>query len=279
MLILTDSLSMHLKKEIELFPGRRGYGKDYLMMPLSFREFIKVFSPKIYEKLPRIEKLGKEEIFKKAFDISPFFDEIAKLFKKYIATGGFPLAVKEGITETTKESYWNWIKSDIAKIDRSEETLKRVAKAILEKTPSGISLNSIAKEFEIGTHKTAFEYLDVMEKLYIIKTLYYLDLQKLIADFKKNRKVCFIDPFFFYLFADVCLSKMPEESIIVENVAASHLARRYEVFYWKNKQEIDVITRSKEKLSSFEVKWREKAGNYSKVRMGKIEKRSLLNKG
>ena len=84
MLILTDSLSMHLKKEIELFPGRRGYGKDYLMMPLSFREFIKVFSPKIYEKLPRIEKLGKEEIFKKAFDISPFFDEIAKLFKKYI---------------------------------------------------------------------------------------------------------------------------------------------------------------------------------------------------
>jgi predicted AAA+ superfamily ATPase len=277
-LILTGSLSMHLKKEVELFPGRRGFGKDFIMLPLSFREFIKVFSPKLYKKLPKIEKIEKNEIFKKLFVAMPFFDEIEKLFEKYIAIGGFPLAVKnESITEMVKESYWSWIKTDIAKIGRNEETLKRVAKAIVEKAPSAISLNSIAKEFEIGTHKTAFEYLDIMEKLYIVKILYYLDLQKLIASFKKNRKVCFMDPFFFHLFADICLSKLPEESIILENIVASHLARKYEVFYWKNKQEIDIIVKDKE-LNGFEVKWKEKVSDYSKLKVGKLKNVFCLTK-
>jgi predicted AAA+ superfamily ATPase len=48
-----------------LFPGRRGFGKDIVMMPLTFREFIKVFSPKVYEKIPKIGRVEKEEIFKK----------------------------------------------------------------------------------------------------------------------------------------------------------------------------------------------------------------------
>jgi predicted AAA+ superfamily ATPase len=277
-LILTGSLSMYLKKEVELFPGRRGFGKDFVMLPLSFREFIKVFSPKLDEKLPKIEKIEKDEIFNKAYAAMPFFDKVEKIFEKYIAIGGFPLAVKsEGITETVKESYWSWIKTDIAKIERSEETLKKVAKAILEKTPSAISLNSIAKEFEVGTHKTVFEYLDVLEKLYIVKILYHLDLQKLIASFKKNRKVCFTDPFFFHLFADICLSRVPEESIILENIVASHLAREHDVFYWKNKEEIDVIVKSKE-LNGFEVKWKEKAGDYSRLKLGKLKDVFCLTK-
>jgi len=123
---------------------------------------------------------------------------------------------------------------DLAKIGRSEETFRRVAKAILEKAPSSLSLNSIAKEFEIGTHKTAFEYLDIMEKLYIVKVLYHLDPNRLLASFRKNRKIHFMDPLFFDLFSDVCLSKIPEESVVLESVVASNLARRFEAFYWKN---------------------------------------------
>jgi predicted AAA+ superfamily ATPase len=69
-----------------------------------------------------------------------------------------------------------------------------------------------------------------MEKLFVAKILYYFDLGKEISSFRKNRKVCFMDPFFFHLFADVCLTKLPNESVIVENVVASHLARRFEVF-------------------------------------------------
>jgi predicted AAA+ superfamily ATPase len=277
-LVLTGSLSMYLKKEVELFPGRRGYGKDIVMLPLSFREFIKVFSPELYEKIPKIERIEKEEIFKKAYLALPFFDKIEKLFEKYLKIGGFPLAVKsEGISEEVKDTYWSWLKSDLAKIERSEETFKRVAKAIVEKTPSAISLNSIAKEFEIATHKTVFEYLSIMENLFVVKIIYYLDLEKEIKSFKKNRKVCFVDPFFFYLFSDICLTKLPNESVIVENVVASHFARRFDVFYWRNRREIDVVIKEKE-LIGFEIKWGEKVEDYSKIKIGKLKNIFCLTK-
>jgi predicted AAA+ superfamily ATPase len=277
-LVLTGSLSMYLKKEVELFPGRRGFGKDIVMMPLTFREFIKVFSPEIYEKIPKIERIEKEEIFKKAYEALPYFDKIQELFKKYLKIGGFPLAVKnEEITQEVRESYWAWIKSDLAKIDRSEEIFKRIAKAILEKTPSAISLNSIAKEFDISTHKTVFEYLDVMEKMFIVKVLYHIDLDKIIPNLKKNRKVCFTDPFFFYLFSDICLTKLPDESVLVENVVASHLSRKFDVFYWKNQREIDVVIRSEE-IIGFEVKWREKADDFSRIEIGKMKNVFCLTK-
>jgi len=277
-LVLTGSLSMYLKREVELFPGRRGFGKNIIMLPLSFREFIKIFSPELYEKIPKIEKIEKEEMFKKAYLALPFFEEIEKLFEKYLKIGGFPLAVKsEGINEEVKDIYWSWLKGDLAKIERSEETFKRVAKAIVEKTPSAISLNSLAKEFEIATHKTVFEYLSIMEKLFVAKIIYYIDLEKEIKSFKKNRKVCFVDPFFFYLFSDICLTKLPNESIIVENVVASHLARRFNVFYWKNRREIDAVVKEKE-LIGFEIKWSEKVEDYSKIKIGKLKNVFCLTK-
>jgi predicted AAA+ superfamily ATPase len=103
-----------------------------------------------------------------------------------------------------------------------------------------------------------------MEKMFIVKILYYLDLNKIVSSFKKNRKVCFADPLFFYLFSDVCLSKVPDESVIVENVVISHLSRRFEVLYWKNKREIDVIAKDK-KLIGFEIKRKEKIGKLEDV--------------
>jgi len=42
-LILTSSLSMKAKVEIEKFPGRRGKGKILVMYPLPFSEYVKLF--------------------------------------------------------------------------------------------------------------------------------------------------------------------------------------------------------------------------------------------
>jgi predicted AAA+ superfamily ATPase len=65
------------------------------------------------------------------------------------------------------------------------------------------------------------------------------------------------------------LSKLPEESVIIENIVASHLAKRYETFYWKNNREIDIVIKDKE-LIGFEVKWKERVENYSKIKIGKM---------
>ncbi|MEM5821252.1 MAG: DUF234 domain-containing protein [Candidatus Aenigmatarchaeota archaeon] len=161
----------------------------------------------------------------------------------------------------------------------NENIFKRIGKALVEKCPSAISLNSIAKEFEIGSHRTVYEYIDIMEKMFIVKTLYFLDLENLLPNFKKNRNVHFIDLFYFHLFFEVSFAKLPEELIIVESIVASHLARKFEVFYWKNKREIDVIAIDKEGNSlGFEVKWKETKEDYSKIRVGKIKSVICLSK-
>src|SRR3989338_7353321 len=44
-LLITGSSSLSIKREIELFPGRRGKGEDLVLMPLSFRQFLNVTNP------------------------------------------------------------------------------------------------------------------------------------------------------------------------------------------------------------------------------------------
>ena len=52
--ILTGSSSISVKREVELFPGRRGNGKDFIIFPLSFRGFLKVFTPDLVKKIEPI---------------------------------------------------------------------------------------------------------------------------------------------------------------------------------------------------------------------------------
>ncbi|MDI6721318.1 MAG: AAA family ATPase, partial [Candidatus Aenigmarchaeota archaeon] len=49
--IITGSSSLSVKREVELFPGRRGKGEDFILYPLSFRGFLNVVDPGLARKL------------------------------------------------------------------------------------------------------------------------------------------------------------------------------------------------------------------------------------
>ncbi|MDI6825639.1 MAG: hypothetical protein QMD36_00360 [Candidatus Aenigmarchaeota archaeon] len=87
---------------------------------------------------------------------------------------------------------------------------------------------------------------------------------------------CGRDPFLYHIFSQWCLTKKPEESIIVESTVASHLARKFNIGYWKNKREIDVVVFGKE-LFGVEVKYKEKA-EFAKTRVGRIRSVITLTK-
>ena len=208
-LILTGSLSMFAKREVETFPGRRGRGKDYVLYPLSFREYIKVTRPDLYRSLDEIHEMSLAEIREKCFKLLPWRNELNEVFEAYLETGGFPLAVKSyvengKVTEEVKNSYLSAFLYDLVKLRRSEALAKRILKAIIEKLPSPASLNSIAKEFEIRSHKTVFHYLDLFEKLFVAKNLYFVDPNKKIEVFYKERKIHLTDPFLYDVFSEWC---------------------------------------------------------------------------
>ena len=70
---------------------------------------------------------------------------------------------------------------------------------------------------------------------------------------------------------------MPDESVLVENVVASHLSRKIDAFYWKNQRETDLVIRSEE-IIGFEVRWSEKLGDFSKIKIGKMKNVFCLTK-
>jgi predicted AAA+ superfamily ATPase len=279
-LVLTGSWSLYLRRETETFPGRRGHGQDITFHPLSFREFLRVANPKLYKNLGELNSLRPAQIWESCLRMAPWLDELNEAFLAYIRCGGFPLAVKsllkEGeVSREAKDAFLSSFLSDLAKLRRSEGLAKRVLKAVIEKLPSPVSLNAVATEFEIGSHKTVFYFLELFEKMFVAKNLHFLDPAKLLEVYRKERKVHLTDPLLYAVFSEWCMTRLPPEPALVESVTATHLARKYRVGYWRDGTEIDVVL--PEEGLGLEIKWGERA-EVRKKKVGKIRETVTLTK-
>ena len=270
-LVLTGSWSIYIRRETETFPGRRGHGQDIIFHPLSFREFLKIANPRLYENIGELNSLRPARIWESCLKLAPWLDELNEAFPKYMECGGTPLAVKSLLGDALLSSFL----SDLSKLGRSEGLAKRVLKAVIEKLPSPMSLNSVAKEFEIGSHKTVFHYLDLFDKMFIAKSFYFIDPSKLIEIYRKERKIHLTDPLLYTVFSEWCMTKVPDQAALAESIVATHLARRFTVGYWRDGTEIDVVL--PEVGLGFEIKWGERVEVRGK-KIGKIRETLTLTR-
>ena len=261
-LLLTGSTSMAVKREVELFPGRRGRGKDFILFPLSFRDFIEVVNPQLHSKISAIKNL--EDIERVGLKNSIFIKELNAEFSKYMKFGGFPLSIKslDSNKEDVKQVYLSWIKNAILKAGRSDLIAKQILKSVLEKMPSDMSWEAISKEIEIKSPKTVSAYIDLLKSMYAVFILYNIDVSGRKIKFGKNKKIHASDPLLLEIFEDWCGSAVKNrDSVLAESIAADHLSRMFpeKTFFWRNGSEIDVIVMEKKRLYGFEVKWGEKS--------------------
>ena len=261
-IIITGSSSIAVKREVELFPGRRGSGKDFVLYPLSFRCFLEVIAPELANKLHFFNRI--EDIEKKALNNLMFHEELDKYLVKYMEYGGFPLSVANiNINkEEAKKTYASWIKNAILKADRSDIIARQILKALIETQQSDISWEGISKKIEIKSPKTVAAYIDLLKSIFTINVLYNIDVNEKKIRFGKNKKVHFRDPLLIELFEDWCLTRSKnKESAIAEALVIEHLSRKFpeKIFFWRNGYEIDSVILENERLYGFEVKWSEKS--------------------
>jgi predicted AAA+ superfamily ATPase len=259
-LIVTGSSSLSVKKEVELFPGRRGKGRDYILYPLSFRSFLKVIDPILESKLVKI--INIEELEKLAVNAMSFEKELHKHLKDYMDYGGFPLSVANlhENKEEAKRTYLNWVKNAILKNDRSESIARQIIKSLIESLQSDVSWESISKKIEVKSPKTVSAYIDFMKSIFVVNILYNLDIGSRSIKFGRNKKIHFRDPLLVDIFEDWCLIKSNnKESAIAESLVIEHLIRMFvdKVFFWRNGTEVDAVVYEKGKLYGFEVKFGE----------------------
>lgn len=296
-IFLTGSHVLDIKYGMEKLPGRTGKkGQDYLLLPMTFREFITLLKPSIAEKLEKIKNISIKEINNKIKNAKIFDSELEVLFKQYLITGGFPLVINEfftskAIPDYVYELYSKWVTGDIVKWGKQEKILIQLLRSVITKQSSAISWDSLAKDSEIKSHKTVSSYIEVLENMFVLLTLYFFDLNKKMPNFGKNKKIYFSDPFIYHVFNKRIYFKENEISPeLIEATVISNLSRlSYEklppsIYYWKNKKEVDAVLKIKNEIFPFEIKYQAKISKQDYrglyyFNKGILVTKNFLNKG
>lgn len=249
-IVVTGSASIDLLMQREMFPGRRGYGKDLVLHPLSFSAFARIrggldIGCGDLSSLDR--NINKNKLYLR---------RLKTLLAEYMRTGGFPRSIHDlarfgHVTIETTKTYLDWIRGDWAKAGKSDRYMKEILSYLILARGTLVSWNSIATQTSVNSPNTVRSYIETLEGIQTILTLYRIRPDSRI-EYKKNKKIHFTDPFIFKVLCDYTRSEIPEDWRLEATVAA-HLSRLCPVYYWKNQSEVDVICMWKKRQIGFEV--------------------------
>lgn len=210
-IIASGSSSVSLLRYSEAFAGRRGKGKNVVVLPLSFPKFAKILKMEHGLRLSRA-------------------------FEMYIQRGGFPRSVNED--ESFLEEFIMSVDREISRVDRSPKIARRIIYSIIKKAPSALSFSALGKEVDLN-HVTAREYAELLEEMFLLKIAYHRENGKI--NFRKEKKLFLRDPFIARAFARL-YSLEVRKDFLYEWIVQEHLYRKFgEIYYYRNSYEIDAI--------------------------------------
>lgn len=133
-----------------------------------------------------------------------------------------------------------------------------------------VSLQTLAKKTEIGSHHTVQEYIHLLEDSFALRTCYALDPDTGASRLRKEKKYYFTDPIIYWIATRMGGLPTPEnwEAQVAEMVGFEALARRTEYtrerlgYYAGARGEVDFFS---PKRWAIELKWARAALNVSKA--------------
>lgn len=292
---VSGSNAFQLQKGSELFPGRRGHGRDVFVLPLRFREYLAVIAPGLAGRIPPLKDL-KGIPLGEIRPLMAFMPELQKHLHDYFQCGGFPLAVLSyhetgRVSEEAREAYRSWVVGDILKNGKSDVIGREVLKVILSKAPSPVSWEGIAQETSIKSPPTVASYVELLERLFVVLPLYAVNPNNGTKEFAKNKKLHLLDPFLWHLFEEWCMQAIERKTeVLAEACLVSHLARFIAgknpmgkrlgdyISYWKNGYELDAVAHTQDGLLGFEMKWSDREDAFPLRMGGPIKEITYLSK-
>ena len=266
--LITGSNILDLKYSSERLPGRRGeiFPWDIELRPLSFRQFVELLKPELLA-----------DPLSSSLSLLP---EFQKLFSDFLLTGGFPVTINEYlakgyISTETYEIFLAWIEGDLHKVGKSEELAYQIIHRLFVHLTSPVSLYKLSRESGIASHTTVEEYLDILEKMFLVFKVPFFSLDEKQIKTRKNRKLYFSDPFIFnclkakvegfsqnaFSYLRDFVSKAEQKPFLVENTVGAHLKRQCPSLYFGRSgkdKEIDFVGFAEGVYSYFEVKYQTK---------------------
>lgn len=284
--IISGSSSIWISKGTE--ESLLGRIKTSVMMPLKFSETLKYrgilsdsFASErktIQEALKKAVEKGDVKIFKEELErfigeVSPKRNEIEIELNRYLVIGGYPefLDIKDynKIGESIRDKIKLIFFKDIVRYFkiRNPEVLEDLFKLLAKNSGSHLNLVQTANILDIQ-RPTLRDYLKYLTKAYLIKySEFYSSSRK--TRIRKQDKIYVLDAGIRNGISDFLddslLKDETETGKVVEGVLFDHLSRlkfnlepgpETDVFYWRNKKEIDFVMEIKRKPIPIESKYR-----------------------
>jgi len=291
--VVTGSSALDLKRSSEKLPGRRGKGCDFVLLPLSFRQFLSIIYPQI--KLAPINYISEILEKKEAdfFDFRMYKTELEGALHAYLKTGGFPAWIDAHLKGESDEhllmTFRAIIEGDMARLKKNTSLLMHIALPILKHIRTPIDWKKLANETGMGSHHTAHDYISILSDSYILYFLQALDTNKNLPKLRKGKKIYPFDP----VISKVLLTYHPylkvEDSMLIEAVVGSHLLRKSrfvssglssisDLFYWQSKagKEVDFVFLDQKGPQSIEVKYQNHVTLRDSITMIRHFKKGLL---
>ncbi|MEW5996078.1 MAG: ATP-binding protein [Candidatus Micrarchaeota archaeon] len=293
-LLLTGSDIVDIRKSTERLPGRTGKkGKDFILLPFSFREFVALVDPGLHAKLPAAASLESLELIRQNAEAAKEFEkELSALFSKYLISGGFPLVINEffshgHIDSWVDEIYYRWVMGDLAKRGKAERLAHEIIRTVIKKRSSVFSWDSITKDVEIKSHLTVSSYIENLEQLFVFFVSYFFDAERKGFNFNKNKKIHFIDPFIYRVFCKRT-NQSEDEAQMVEDVVAANLYKWKlktgpfgpvsPVAYTSTNRETDIVLEDGGTAFGIEVKYQNKIAAEDWAPVSRFRRGLLLTK-
>ncbi len=272
----------------ERLPGRRGAGRDHLVLPQSFD----VFAGAMIEGLPEsprssLRDLLREEGRDALRDVQIYGPRLLGAMARYLRFGGLPAAVAEAATgaqeasEGVRRILWDSIAREILRKGASEAAARALLERVVRSLGSKTSWSQMAREMDVsigrgGTippdQRTLRQYIEFLASGYFLLIVYFWRRDSGSASLSRQKKVYFGDPLLHSIALELSPGLRFDEAAAVENAVALALYRRYEsqadrtqgslepqdIHVWETSKggEVDFVCGARRSLEAAEVKYR-----------------------
>src|SRR5690606_6495603 len=183
----------------EQLPGRKGAGRHYLQLPVSFRDFcMSALGPSLPDDTLSPAAMLTPAGARVLRGLNLAAPDLERASRASEATGSFPAAVEDclragRVTPETVEMLWEIVAGDVRDLERSSISTLKLLERVGRSLGAPLAWQSLGEDMDVSP-PTARSYIELLSESFMLLTVYAYAMDGRGPSARKQRKVYFIDP-------------------------------------------------------------------------------------
>jgi len=215
----------------EQLPGRKGGGRHYLQLPVSFRDFcIHALGVDLPDETLTPGQMLTPEGLRVLKMLNLATPELERTWRAYQQVGGFPAAIDDYLREgevqaETIEMLWDIIAGDVRSLGRSDVATLKLLERVGRSLGASLAWTSLAEDMDVS-QPTARDYVELLAQSFMLLTVFAWDTSGRGLSARRQRKVYFVDPLLGRVAQKMVPgSRLPDPNAVRENLVGIGLYR------------------------------------------------------